>query len=173
MLRSTVVPLSSPRTSRREGARRRAGRRGGTEWLGRLTVLLTLASGCRDDGRRPDATIPPAAAYDDPSDFTGTWRGEVDGTVGKLEINMLDEGRYRGLFEGQAMRRRYVLLLEQTAVEGEREPMASNRVTFTWQDGHGGRGDGWLLINREDSALTGSSGERGRHYVAWAFIRVE
>ena len=30
--------------------------------------------------------------------------------------------------------------------------------TFTWQNGLGSRGKGWLLINREDTALTGSFG---------------
>lgn len=136
-----------------------------------LTVLSVV--GCRTASTEPVESIPPPAAYASPSDFAGIWMGEVDGVVGRLDIRALDQGRYRALFEGDEVRLRYVMLLEQAMVEEGTQAMASNRVTFTWQDGHGSRGEGWMLINREDSALTGSSGERGRYNLRWSFIRVE
>ncbi|MCX4242845.1 hypothetical protein [Paraliomyxa miuraensis] len=130
--------------------------------------------GCRDDGTQA-SSIPPAEAYERPSDFSGEWIGEVEGEVGLLSITSLGQGRYRGLYEGENVAVEYVLLLEQDLVPvgTAGEPIAGNRATFTWQDGHGGRGEGWLLINREDSALTGAFGERGLLERPWTFIRVE
>ncbi len=118
-------------------------------------------------------SVPPAEAYDVASDFTGQWRGEIDGEVGLLEIKSLGQGRYRGLYEGQNVRIEYVLLLEQDLVPTGQSELPGNRAVFTWQDGHGGRGDGWLLINRADTALTGVSGERGTPEHQWTFIRAE
>lgn len=131
--------------------------------------------GCKDDGTQA-ASIPPAEAYDMPSDFSGQWIGEVEGEVGTLTIAPLGTGRYRGLYEGEGVAIEYVLLLEQDLVavgSSSASTMPGNRATFTWQDGRGGRGEGWLLINREDSALTGAFGERGELDRPWTFIRVE
>jgi len=136
-------------------------------------VALSLAPSCTETGRDPAASIPPAEAYDAPSDFAGVWHGEADGSVGTLTISPLGSGRHRGLYEGEDIEIEYVLLLEQDMVEVGEDSMAGNRSTFTWQDGRGGRGEGWLLINREDSALSGAFGEQGRIDRPWTFIRVE
>lgn len=135
-------------------------------------MALALAPGCKDDGTQA-TSIPPAEAYESPSDFSGEWIGEVDGEVGTLTVSPLGPGRYRGLYEGEALAIDYVLLLEQDLVPVGDGTFAGNRAVFTWQDGHGGRGEGWLLINREDSALTGAFGERGLLERPWTFIRVE
>ena len=54
------------------------------------------------------------------------------------------------------------------------QPAPSNLVEFTWQDGHGDRGAGWLLVNREGSALTGTYG-RGEGNTdgagTWTFMK--
>jgi len=137
-----------------------------------LALALALAPGCKDDGTEP-SSIPPAAAYETPSDFTGEWIGEVEGQVGTLTISSLGPGRYRGRYEGEDVKVDYVLLLEQDLVPLGSATIPGNRAVFTWQDGEGGRGEGWLLINREDSALTGAFGERGLLERPWTFIRVE
>ncbi|MEX1363470.1 MAG: hypothetical protein AB1Z98_10110 [Nannocystaceae bacterium] len=142
--------------------------------LARWALTLGLAATGCDVGHQPAAPIPPAEAYDSPSDFSGIWVGEADGTVGTLEISPLGgSNRYRGYFEGDDVKLEYVLLLEQTEVGDAGHVMAGNRTTFTWQDGRGGRGDGWMLINREDSALTGSFGAQGMMDRELTFIRVE
>lgn len=137
-----------------------------------LVLALALAPACKDDGTQA-SSIPPAAAYDAPSSFAGEWIGEVDGQVGTLTITPLGPARYRGLYEGEDVEIDYVLLLEQDLVPSGSDPMPANRALFTWQDGHGGRGEGWLLVNREDSALTGAFGERGMMDRPWTFIRVD
>ena len=137
-----------------------------------LALLLALVPACKP-GTAPPVSIPPAAAYDAPSDFQGQWLGEVEGEVGTLSITPLGPGRYRGLYEAEAVEIRYVLSMTQDMMPVGEQSIAANRATFTWQDGHGGRGEGWLLINREDSALTGAFGERGELDRAWTFIRVE
>lgn len=137
-----------------------------------MAAALALAPGCKDDGTQA-SSIPPAEAYDTPSRFEGEWIGEVDGQVGTLTVTPLGPGRYRGLYDGEDVAIDYVLLLEQDLVPTHGTTVAGNRALFTWQDGHGGRGEGWLLINREDSALTGAFGERGLLERPWTFIRVE
>jgi hypothetical protein len=138
-----------------------------------LTVALVLAPGCKDDGTQPMSAIPPAEAYDTPSNFKGEWIGEVEGQVGTLTVTWLGNGRYRGIYKGEDVEIDYVLLLEQDLVPASGTTVPGNRALFTWQDGHGGRGEGWLLINREDSALTGAFGEQGSIERPWTFIRVE
>lgn len=137
-----------------------------------LAAALVLAPGCKNDGTQA-STNPPAEAYDTPSDFAGQWLGEVEGQVGTLTITPLGPGRYRGIYEGDDVKVEYVLLLEQDLLPLAGATVAGNRALFTWQDGRGGRGEGWLLINREDSALTGAFGERGLLERPWTFIRVE
>lgn len=139
---------------------------------GLLVAAAVLAPGCKDDGTQA-SSIPPAEAYDAPSDFAGQWLGEVEGQVGTLTITPLGPGRYRGLYEGEDVKVDYVLLLEQDLVPLGGTTVAGNRALFKWQDGRGGQGEGWLLINREDSALTGAFGERGLLERPWTFIRVE
>ncbi len=135
-------------------------------------AAVVLTSACKHDGATA-SSVPEAEAYDAPSDFAGTWIGEVEGQVGTLTISSLGPGRYRGRYEGEAVAVDYVLLLEQDLMPLGAGLLPGNRALFTWQDGRGGRGEGWLLINREDSALTGAFGERGLLERPWSFIRVE
>jgi hypothetical protein len=134
-----------------------------------------LLGGCRPvEGGAEPPNLPPAELYDQPPEFSGEWIGEVDMTTGALKIDGLAPGKYYGIYEVDGADVRYVLSLEQTVLEANGVPVVSNRCTFTWQDGHGGRGNGWLLINREDSALTGEFGEgEGDNQGTWTFIRVE
>ena len=99
--------------------------------------------------------------------------GEADRTVGTLEISSLGTGRYRGYFHGDDVEAEYVLLLQQDDVSVGDQAIPGNRATFNWQDGRGGRGEGWMLINREDSALTGAFGAQGMMDRELTFIRVE
>lgn len=134
-------------------------------------VVVSIACDPKGDTAPP---IPPAEAYDRPVDFAGEWIGEVEGSEGTLTIDSLGPNRYRGVYEVDATPTRYVLALEQTMVPQGDATVGSNRVTFTWQDGRGGRGDGWLLINREGTALTGEFGEgEGHSGGSWTFIRLE
>lgn len=152
--------------------RRAGGPPPGAGTLAAWLLSLVLAPGCKDDGTQA-ATMPPAEAYETPSDFSGEWIGEVEGQVGTLTISSLGPGRYRGRYEGEDVKVDYVLLLEQDLLPMGSDSIPGNRAVFTWQDGRGGRGEGWLLINREDSALTGAFGERGLLERPWTFIRVE
>lgn len=121
----------------------------------------------------PEETLPPAESYDVPSNFAGIWVGEADGAAGTLEVEAVSEGRYHGVYTGDDAEIEYDLELEQDLVPSGETTIAGNRVTFTWTDGHGGEGQGWLLINREDSALTGALGDRGLMDRSLTFIRVE
>ena len=136
-------------------------------------AAIATAAACDKDGETT-LPLPPAEAYDQPSDFSGDWIGEVEATEGTLTISRLGPARYRGVYEVDGTPIRYVLALEQTMVEQGGAQVPANRVVFTWQDGRGGRGEGWLLVNRENTALTGEFGEGAGHIGgAWTFIRLE
>mgnify|MGYP001433751885 CR=1 FL=1 len=141
----------------------------------RLAVCWLAVVACRTEGgTRPPADLPPAEVYEAPPDFTGAWMGEVESTTGTLRIESLGDGRLYGTYKVEGVDVRYVLALQQTMQAGGDEELPTNRCTFTWQDGRGGRGTGWLLINRESSALTGAFGEGGDHNGGmWSFIRKE
>lgn len=139
----------------------------------RLAVTV-LALGLACDKQRAPA-LPPAQVYEPPSDISGTWHGEIGGASGELRVQKLDAARFYGMFEATSTGRRYVLSMEQVraaAPDGKLAP--SNLVRFTWQDGRGDRGAGWVLVNKEGSALTGSYG-RGEDNTdgagAWTFVR--
>lgn len=143
-------------------------------------VALTLALGCPGTGTdNPSASLsnfPAASVYDVDPEFAGEWDGDVGGNPGTLMIGELDERTFFGSFVTKDHSTEYTLLLEHTYVDTEEGgEVPSNRMTFTWQDGLGSRGKGWLLINREDTALTGSFG----YGVAttglgdWSFERVD
>src|SRR5690606_34916757 len=91
------------------------------------------------------------------SDFTGAWVGESAGVMGALKVERLGPDRYYGTFTSHDGLIRFVCNMRQVratpATGGEMAP--ANLVVFTWQDGRGGRGQGWVLINRENSALSG------------------
>jgi hypothetical protein len=136
--------------------------------------VIALGLACE---RKPGAaTHPPAEAYDTPSDFAGTWQGEIAGAMGELAIAPLGPGRYRATFVADDQPLRYVMALEQPVVANVAgQAMAGNLALVTWQDGRGGRGKGWVLVNRENSALTGSYGrdDATDGLGEWTFIRVD
>lgn len=130
--------------------------------------------------------MPPAEVYDQPPKFTGRWAGKVADVPGTLDISFIGNGTYRGVYRGERVHLQYILKLEQTMHEDERgranpapgnladgrAAKPTNRITFTWQDGRGGRGIGWLMINRGSSALTGAFGEGAGHIGGtWTFLR--
>lgn len=133
--------------------------------ISRAVVLASLlALGCPpingpDTGPVSQSNYPPASVYDIDPQFAGEWVGDVDGLSGTLKLGELDERTFFGSFVTDDGSTEYTLLLEHTYVDTEEGgEVPSNRTIFTWQDGLGSRGKGWLLINREDTALTGSFG---------------
>jgi hypothetical protein len=149
--------------------------------LSLLVTLGTLSLGCPvtssgGAGSGPRTNFPPASVYEIDPQFTGEWVGDVDGLGGTLNIGKLDERAFFGSFVTDDGATEYTLLLEHTYVDTEESGEApSNRATFTWQDGLGSRGKGWLLINREDTALAGSFGYgvATEGLGAWSFVREE
>jgi hypothetical protein len=142
----------------------------------RLAVAGFVLAGLRcANGLEQVHAAPPVAAYETPIQFTGEWLGEFGEITGMLAIKALDEGRYYGLFDGESEPVQYVLNMEQSPTETDAGATFGNRVLFTWQDGRGGRGQGWVLINREDTALTGEFGfaESVAGAGSLAFIRVQ
>ena len=145
--------------------------------LARAALLLALVGGCvhgGPDGQAVDITTPTAEVYPDgASDFTGAWVGESAGVFGSLEVERLDPDRYYGRFTSQDGLVRFVCNMRQVQVAPEPGGAMTpgNLVVFTWQDGRGGRGQGWVLINRENSALSGEIRHGGA--AAWDFVRAE
>ncbi len=139
-----------------------------------MVGLVAGATSCA----RGDASgaVPPTDVYSDPVSFVGEWLGEVEGLMGTLRIDELEPRHYRGLFRAEREPTQYVLSMERVRAPGPGETLVpTNQVLFTWQDGRGSRGAGWLLINREDTALTGEFGYDPAPVGAgsWTFIRVE
>ena len=115
---------------------------------------------------------PPAEVYEAPIEFAGTWRGESDEAMGLLEIRKLGSLRYYGRFAADDGISKYVANMSQeTAMQGE-ERRPANVLSFTWQDGRGGVGKGWLMIDQDSAALTGELvyGDSQRHG-GLAFVR--
>ena len=138
------------------------------------TLVALCSLGCPRGLEEP--AYPSADVYQVPSDFTGEWIGEVEAVTGTLRIQELGAGRFYGAFRSDDGVTRYALSIDHVMKPGPDDtPRPSNLVTFTWQDGRGDRGAGWLLINREDSALTGEfgRGSDGSGFGAWTFIRLE
>lgn len=160
------------RTASGSNRRRRSG------WL--LAGMLGLSLGCPGTGNNGAnsqvSNYPPASVYDIDPEFAGEWIGDVGGTGGTLMIGELDERSFFGSFVTDDGAVEYTLLIEHTYVDTEDGgEVPSNRTTFTWQNGLGSRGKGWLLINREDTALTGSFGfgVATSGLGEWSFERVE
>jgi hypothetical protein len=134
--------------------------------------LVEPGTGGGDEG----SDYPPASVYELDPEFAGEWVGDVGGSNGTLTIGKLDQNSYFGSFVTDDGAVEYTLLLQHsyvTTAEGGEVP--SNRTTFTWQDGLGSRGKGWLLINREDTAITGSFGygQATSGLGDWSFIRYD
>lgn len=126
-----------------------------------LVCLLAcpITTGSGTTGGSLQANYPPASVYEVDPVFAGEWVGDVDGLPGTLTIGELDERSFFGSFVTADRSTEYTLLLEHTYVETEEGGEApSNRTIFTWQDGLGSRGKGWLLIDSEDMGLSGSFG---------------
>ena len=92
--------------------------------------------------------------------------------LGTLEVRSLGPGRYYGKFTSDDKLTRFVVNMKQplVALNDSTTQLPGNLVEFTWQDGRGGKGAGWVLINPGDSALTGeihAGGEAG----PWTFVR--
>ena len=150
------------------------GRRRFTLRLLGLAGCWAAAGGCDHSNSGPAHPAP--EAYEHPSDFGGAWRGEVDGIAGQLRIDHLGHGRYYANFRGATRPERYILSLTQLrAAMGEGETSPSNVCSFTWQDGRGAVGSGWLLINREDTTITGTFGRGGSMsgMGVWTFVRAD
>lgn len=145
--------------------------------LDRVALTLVLAAGC--ERGRPiqepnDSTPPPAEVYPEgPSNFAGEWVGESAGVFGTLAIERQNGDRYSGQFVSDDGLTRFNCdfrqVLATPASGGEATP--SNLAVFVWYDGRGGRGNGWVLINRDDSALSGEIRFSGPG--AWDFVRID
>jgi len=139
-----------------------------------LAAAVVGLGACKPVQAGGGASAPMAEAYEKPSDFAGEWVGESNGVLGALKIKALGPGRYYGQFAGDDGQTRFVINMQQPLVSptGGGDTMLGNLVRFTWQDGRGGRGDGWVLINPEDSALTGEI-RTGNQGSAMDFVRVD
>ena len=116
--------------------------------------------------------VPAAEAYEQASEFPGRWRGESDDTLGFLEIEALGGGRYYGRFTSDDTLTKYVANMTQETVLRDDASVPANLLRFTWQDGRGGVGSGWLMIDEGSRALTGELGYGGsRRTAALAFVR--
>ncbi|TPV95782.1 MAG: hypothetical protein B7733_08150 [Myxococcales bacterium FL481] len=123
------------------------------------TALSVAAAACAHRTKVAEPVYPEATVYARDPQFVGEWVGEVGGMWGILTLGELEPHRFFGSFVADDASVEYVLMLDQSLVRDDRGAEApSNRVVFTWQDGQGGRGRGWLLVNREDTALTGAYG---------------
>ncbi len=139
-----------------------------------MAAALVLGA-CKTAGAEAvDPSAPVAEAYGEPSNFAGEWVGESNAVLGALKIKALGPGRYYGQFTGDDGTTRFVINMQQVLVAPPRggDLMPGNLVKFTWQDGRGSRGDGWVLINPEDSALTGEI-RLGAGAQAMNFVRVD
>lgn len=127
----------------------------------RAALVLAVACACvrgGSGGEAVDPTAPIAEVYPEgASDFAGEWVGESAGSFGTLKIERLAVDRYYASFASDDGLTRYVCNIRQVAATPEEGGATApgNLAVFTWQDGRGGRGQGWVLINRENSALTG------------------
>ncbi len=135
--------------------------------------VLPLWVACAPQNVESTLLAPPPERYDASPDFSGAWVGELAGIAGTLDVRGLGTGRYYGAFASDDRSSKYVLNMRQTFMQ--EGAVLSNRVLFEWQDGRGGHGHGWMLVNREDSALTGAFGfgVQSENAGALTFIRVE
>lgn len=117
-------------------------------------AALTIACDTASSGGG-GTVVPAAEAYERPSAFEGKWLGESDGVMGTLMIERLGERRYYARFVDDTGAPRYVANVQQDRVPAGDDGIPGNLARFTWQDGRGSGGSGWLMINREDSAITG------------------
>lgn len=126
-----------------------------------------------DPGNRVVTVYPDAEAYSTPPDFTGAWQGQVERKSGKLQVGQLRAGEYFGNFSAADGSLDIALYLEQSnATTATGASLPSNRLLFTWQDGNGERGHGWLKIDRGGRKLEGASGfGEAIEGFTWSFTR--
>ena len=129
--------------------------------------------GCNPNrGAVSAAPVPPAEVFETTPEFVGRWRGQVEEQEGELRITPLsaDGSIFRGVYRAQGLDTQYIL----KCVRRELGEAPTNQLTFTWQDGRGGEGTGWLMINRDGTAITGAFGQGGAHDGGtWTFSRAE
>lgn len=153
-------------------------------WALLCVALVACAGGPGSVGVREPT--PEAQLYERPPTFAGIWLGEVAGVMGELTVRPLGDTRYYGKFTSDDGSINFVLNMRQATVARaeDDEPEPGNLVTFAWQDGQGedactvggcGHGQGWVLINQEDTALSGTLGygESSSSRGAISFVRVE
>ena len=136
-----------------------------------MVAALALWSGC-DKTRAPE--LPPAEVYDSPVVITGGGTARSVASAASCASTSSTAALPRHV-RGVTTGRQYVMNMRQVeATAGDGKLAPSNLVEFTWQDGHGDRGAGWLLVNRAGSALTGSFGH-GEGVTdgagSWTFVR--
>ncbi len=137
-----------------------------------ILVLVLLGAGLQCGPSGSSLVVPAAEAYAETSEFPGRWRGESDDSLGFLEIEALGEVRYYGRFSSDDTLTKYVANMTQETVLLGDESVPANVLRFTWQDGRGGVGSGWLMIDEGSRALTGelNYGD-SRRTAALAFVR--
>jgi len=146
-----------------------------TDAVHRLPIALAALAlvACKTaSGGTVDPSHPVPEAYDRGSNFAGAWVGESNHVLGTLEVRSLGPGRYYGKFTSDDKLTKFVCNMKQPLVTlaDNTSQLPGNLVEFTWQDGRGGQGAGWVLINPADSALAGeiqAGGESG----PWTFVR--
>lgn len=127
--------------------------------LSPLLVLTLLVAGCPHDQGGSEANYPEAVVYEGEPTFVGDWVGEVADAPGLLVLTPLGSEQIYGIFYADDESREYALIGQQRLVPTDGGARArSNLMVFDWQDGEGGRGRGWLLISRDEQAITGSFG---------------
>lgn len=141
----------------------------GLWWL----LCACAVAGCRPNRGAVDAApVPPAEVLETPAEFVGRWRGQVEEQEGELRITSLsaDGTIFRAVYRAQGLGTQYILKCTRRDL-GE---APTNQLTFTWQDGRGGEGTGWLMINRDGTAITGAFGQGGAHDGGtWTFSRAD
>ena len=105
------------------------------------------------------AVYPDAEAYSAAPVFEGSWRGRISDWEGELLVGELSARKYFGNFSSAVGNKEIAVLFEQSvAVNANGASLPSNRLVFTWQDGQGQRGKGWVKIDEAGRRLEGSAG---------------
>ena len=128
-----------------------------------------------DEGGGVTVQYPEAKSFAEPPIFVGAWKGTLGDFRGELQIGELSPREYFGNFDVGDGRHDVALLMEQSIVQSSSGgALPSNRILFTWQNGMGERGRGYLLIDESSTRLRGASGEGGAiEGMKWDFTRVD
>lgn len=140
-----------------------------------LVLVSSAGTGCQSASGATRAVYPNAEAFAQAPEFEGTWRGKIDRYQGELRIGELSPHRFFGNFSSDHGGIDLALLMDQSSVQTlGGTSMDSNRLLFTWQDGEGARGHGWMKINERGELLLGESGPLEQiEGSEWKFERTE